>query len=116
MRRLHAGLPEHVVLVIDAAYAEYVDRPDYTAGAELVEEFANVVMTRTFSKIYALADFGWARRTARPPSPTCSTACADRSTSVPRPRSPASPPWKIRTSSSGRAATTIHGASGWLDA
>ena len=47
MRRLHAGLPEHVVLVIDAAYAEYVDRPDYTAGAELVEEFGNVVMTRT---------------------------------------------------------------------
>jgi histidinol-phosphate aminotransferase len=62
MRRLHAGLPEHVVLVIDAAYAEYVDRPDYTAGAELVEEFRNVVMTRTFSKIYALGGLrlGWA--------------------------------------------------------
>lgn len=71
MRRLHAGLPEHVVLVIDAAYAEYVDRPDYTAGAELVEEFANVVMTRTFSRSMPLAGCGWAGHTARRPSPTC---------------------------------------------
>jgi histidinol-phosphate aminotransferase len=62
VRRLHAGLPDHVLLVIDAAYAEYVDRPDYTAGAELVEEFGNVVMTRTFSKLYGMGGLrlGWA--------------------------------------------------------
>ena len=62
IRRLHAGLPGHVLLVVDAAYAEYVDRPDYSAGAELVDEAANVVMTRTFSKIYALGSvrLGWA--------------------------------------------------------
>lgn len=62
LRRLQAGLPGHVVLVIDAAYAEYVNRNDYTAGADLVEEFDNVVMTRTFSKIFGLAAvrLGWA--------------------------------------------------------
>jgi aspartate/methionine/tyrosine aminotransferase len=61
LKRLRAGLPGNVLLVIDAAYAEYVDRPDYTAGAELVEEFGNVVMTRTFSKIFGLANLriGW---------------------------------------------------------
>ncbi|AWK88910.1 histidinol-phosphate transaminase [Azospirillum thermophilum] len=62
IERLHAGLPPHVLLVIDAAYAEYMNRNDYTAGAELVERFPNVVMTRTFSKIFALGSLriGWA--------------------------------------------------------
>lgn len=60
--RLHTGLPKDVLLVIDAAYAEYVVRNDYSAGAELVEAHGNVVMTRTFSKIYGLAGLrlGWA--------------------------------------------------------
>jgi len=62
LRRLHAGLPKNVLLVIDAAYAEFVNRNDYEAGIELVSQFDNVVMTRTFSKIYALAGLrvGWA--------------------------------------------------------
>jgi histidinol-phosphate aminotransferase len=60
--RLHAGLPERVLLVLDAAYAEYIDRPDYEPGAALVDGAANVVMTRTFSKIYGLGALrlGWA--------------------------------------------------------
>lgn len=59
--RLHAGLAPNVILVIDAAYAEYVHREDYTAGEELVERFPNVIMCRTFSKIYALGSLriGW---------------------------------------------------------
>jgi histidinol-phosphate aminotransferase len=62
VKRLHAGLPPHVLLVIDAAYAEYVVRNDYEPGAELVEAHKNVVMCRTFSKIYALGGMriGWA--------------------------------------------------------
>ena len=62
VRRLHAGLPKRVVLVIDAAYAEYVRRNDYEAGIELVATTQNTVMTRTFSKIYGLAylRIGWA--------------------------------------------------------
>ena len=62
LQRLRDGLPEHVLLVIDAAYAEYVNRNDYTAGIEMVDRHANVVMTRTFSKIYGLAALrlGWA--------------------------------------------------------
>lgn len=62
VRRLHAALPAHVLLVIDAAYAEYVVRNDYTAGIELVDSADNIVMTRTFSKIYGLAALrlGWA--------------------------------------------------------
>lgn len=62
VRRLHAGLREDVLLVLDAAYAEYVRRNDYEAGVALVSEFDNVLMTRTFSKIHGLAALrlGWA--------------------------------------------------------
>lgn len=61
IRRLQAGLPPHVLLVLDAAYAEYVRRNDYEAGLELVASCQNVVMTRTFSKVYGLAALrlGW---------------------------------------------------------
>ncbi|MGE0502440.1 MAG: histidinol-phosphate transaminase [Rhizobiaceae bacterium] len=61
VRRLHAALPPHVLLVLDAAYAEYVRRNDYEAGIELVSSQQNVVMTRTFSKIHGLAGLrlGW---------------------------------------------------------
>ncbi|APH73953.1 histidinol-phosphate transaminase [Aquibium oceanicum] len=61
VRRLHAALPKHVLLVLDAAYAEYVRRNDYESGMELVASSQNVVMTRTFSKIHGLggARLGW---------------------------------------------------------
>ena len=61
VKRLHQALPKHVLLVIDAAYAEYVRRNDYESGIELVATSENVVMTRTFSKIYGLAALrlGW---------------------------------------------------------
>ena len=62
LKRLRAALPERILLVIDAAYAEFVTRNDYTAGADMVEAGGNVVMTRTFSKIHALGGvrLGWA--------------------------------------------------------
>jgi len=62
IRRLREGLPQHVLLVIDAAYAEYVSCTDYSSGSKLVDECDNVVMTRTFSKIFALGGLrlGWA--------------------------------------------------------
>ncbi|MGF1629064.1 MAG: histidinol-phosphate transaminase [Kiloniellaceae bacterium] len=62
LRRLHKGLPARVLLVIDAAYAEYVTAPDYPQAAALVETAGNVVMLRTFSKIHGLAALrlGWA--------------------------------------------------------
>lgn len=61
VRRLHAALPKNVLLVLDAAYAEYVRRNDYEAGVELVAANENVVMTRTFSKIHGLGGIriGW---------------------------------------------------------
>ena len=62
IRRLRQGLPGNVLLVIDAAYCEYVRRNDYEAGIELVATTENTVMTRTFSKIHGLAALrlGWA--------------------------------------------------------
>jgi histidinol-phosphate aminotransferase len=67
VKRLHAGLPGDALLVLDAAYAEYVSRNDYAAGIELASTSDNVVMTRTFSKIYGLANLriGWAYAPAR---------------------------------------------------
>jgi histidinol-phosphate aminotransferase len=62
VERLHAALPKDVLLVLDAAYAEYIDDPDYEDGIALARTHANVVTTRTFSKIYGLAAerVGWA--------------------------------------------------------
>ncbi|MEM7270271.1 MAG: histidinol-phosphate transaminase [Pseudomonadota bacterium] len=59
--RLAAGIPEGALLVLDSAYAEYVDADDYDSGIALVRRRENVVMTRTFSKIYGLAALrvGW---------------------------------------------------------
>ncbi|MGH6927126.1 MAG: pyridoxal phosphate-dependent aminotransferase, partial [Dongiaceae bacterium] len=61
VRRLHAGLPRDVLLVLDSAYAEYVEGGDYEDGAALVAAHDNAVMLRTFSKIYGLAAvrLGW---------------------------------------------------------
>jgi histidinol-phosphate aminotransferase len=61
IKRLQRELPGNVILVLDAAYAEYVQRNDYEAGIELVATTENVVMTRTFSKIHGLAAvrLGW---------------------------------------------------------
>jgi histidinol-phosphate aminotransferase len=61
VRRLREGLPDHTLLVIDAAYAEYLRRNDYSPGIELVDGHDNVVMIRTFSKIFGLSALrlGW---------------------------------------------------------
>jgi histidinol-phosphate aminotransferase len=61
VKRLHRGLPGSTLLVLDAAYAEYVRRNDYESGIELVATSENVVMCRTFSKIHGLAALrlGW---------------------------------------------------------
>ena len=62
VRRLHAGLPEHVILLLDGAYAEFVTDPAYEDGLALARTASNVVCTRTFSKIHGLAGLrvGWA--------------------------------------------------------
>jgi histidinol-phosphate aminotransferase len=59
--RLRRGLRDDILLVIDAAYAEYVTRNDYDAGTALAGAHDNVAMLRTFSKIYGLAGLriGW---------------------------------------------------------
>src|SRR3546814_15016185 len=59
--RLHTGLPQDVLLVIDQAYAEYLEPEDADAGLELAKTESNVLVTRTFSKIYCLAAerIGW---------------------------------------------------------
>jgi histidinol-phosphate aminotransferase len=54
-------LPPHALLVLDAAYSDYVSRNDYEMGLELVATTENTVMTHTFSKIHGLAALrvGW---------------------------------------------------------
>lgn len=61
LRSLHESLPGNVLLLLDSAYAEYVDDPDYEMPADLIEESGNVVMTRTFSKLFGMAGLrlGW---------------------------------------------------------
>jgi histidinol-phosphate aminotransferase len=59
--RLHAGLPQNILLVLDQAYGEYLDN-DGPATFDLARKHENVLITRTFSKIYGLAAerIGWA--------------------------------------------------------
>lgn len=61
LAELRRNLPEHVILAVDAAYAEYVEAEDYSNGLELATATENTVMLRTFSKIYGLATLrlGW---------------------------------------------------------
>ncbi len=61
LKRLRDNLDEDILLVIDAAYAEFVTKDDYDAGVKLVDNYDNVVMTRTFSKAFALGGIrlGW---------------------------------------------------------
>ena len=61
IRRLREGLPDSTLLVVDCAYGEFVDAPDYEDPLALVAEYDNVVVTRTFSKIHGLAGLrlGW---------------------------------------------------------
>jgi histidinol-phosphate aminotransferase len=61
LERLRAGLRDDILLIIDAAYAEYVEREDYDPGAALVDATSSTVMSRTFSKIHGMAGLrlGW---------------------------------------------------------
>lgn len=61
VERLWKNIPDHILLVLDAAYAEFLDQDDYNSGIELVERSNNVLVTRTFSKLYGLAALrlGW---------------------------------------------------------
>ncbi len=59
--RLAEGLPKQAILVLDGAYAEFVEDADFDAGLGVIEARDNVVMTRTFSKLYGLGGLriGW---------------------------------------------------------
>ena len=61
LRELMSIIPKHVIVVIDCAYAEYVEEDDYDKDFSLVDEFDNIIITRTFSKVYGLAGIrlGW---------------------------------------------------------
>src|SRR3546814_443684 len=59
--RLHGSLPQDVLFVLDQAYAEYLEPDEDDLGLELAKSAPNVLVTRTFSKIYGLAAerIGW---------------------------------------------------------
>lgn len=61
IERLWRNIPDHILLILDAAYAEFVEDIDYDAGIILAGQAKNVLMTRTFSKLYGLAALrlGW---------------------------------------------------------
>lgn len=61
VEELLARIPSHVLVVFDSAYAEYLDNENYHCGFKWVNRYPNVVVTRTFSKAYAMANLrvGW---------------------------------------------------------
>jgi histidinol-phosphate aminotransferase len=62
LARLHDALPSSVVLVVDAAYAEFCTDPTFTDGLDLARGAENIIVTHTFSKLHGLAALrvGWA--------------------------------------------------------
>jgi histidinol-phosphate aminotransferase len=66
VQRLHEGLRPDILLVLDEAYAEYVQAEDYPCGFDLARQASNILVTRTFSKVYGLAALrlGWAYGTS----------------------------------------------------
>ena len=62
LKKLYSAIPSNVLLVIDAAYSEYVTDPNYEIGFDLAKENNNIVITKTFSKAFGLAGLrvGWA--------------------------------------------------------
>jgi histidinol-phosphate aminotransferase len=66
IKRLCENLPDHILLVIDAAYAEFASEDDYDSGLDLVDKHQNIIITRTLSKLYGLSGLriGWAYSTA----------------------------------------------------
>lgn len=55
LRRFIENAPRHALVVVDEAYFEYVEQPGYASAMDWVKEFPHLVVTRTFSKAYALA-------------------------------------------------------------
>lgn len=55
IRQFLCKVPEHVIVVLDEAYHEYVDKPEYASGLTLLAQFPNLIVSRTFSKAYGLA-------------------------------------------------------------
>ncbi|MGM0563452.1 MAG: histidinol-phosphate transaminase [Pseudomonadota bacterium] len=54
LRRFVEAVPARVIVVVDEAYFEYVDDPDYPNASEWLDEFPNLIVTRTFSKLYGI--------------------------------------------------------------
>ena len=61
VKELMLKIPKNIIVVIDGAYAEYVESDDYDSGFSIVNEYENIIITRTFSKAYGLAAIrlGW---------------------------------------------------------
>lgn len=55
LRKFLQQVPENIIVVLDEAYSEYIHGVDYADGIALQKEFANVIVVRTFSKVYGLA-------------------------------------------------------------
>lgn len=50
-----AKVPEHVIVVLDEAYGEYIDQPEFPDSIAMLADYPNLIITRTFSKAYGLA-------------------------------------------------------------
>lgn len=61
IKKLRQQLPQHILLVLDGAYADFVTSDDFNCGFKLVDQYKNVVVTRTLSKLYGLSGLriGW---------------------------------------------------------
>jgi histidinol-phosphate aminotransferase len=106
-------LPDHVLCVLDQAYFEYIDDPDYADGIELFREGRRLVVLRTFSKIYGLAGLRVAGGSRRPTSSPPRARCGARSRSRRSRRWRRSRASTTRRSSRGGAPSTPRGASSW---
>ena len=102
---IDALLPE-VLLVLDEAYFEYADDPDYPDGLDYVRAGAPVVVLRTFSKVYGLAGLRVGYGVAAPEVVEASTRSASPSTRTLSARPRRSPPSRTATTSAAPSPST----------
>jgi histidinol-phosphate aminotransferase len=108
---LHGALPPcartEAVVVLDEAYVEYMDPARRAPSLQWLEEFPNLILTRTFSKAYGLAGLRVGYAAAGPRWRICSTGCASPSTSTAWPWPPPPPPSTTRSSWPRPSASTM---------
>jgi len=111
--RFMQAVPPQTLVVLDEAYFEYVEAPQYPNGRDYLADHPNLIVIRTFSKAYGLAALRVGYAMSHPASPICSTGSGSRSTSIRWRSRQHWRRWRMRRIWRGRWRSTGKGCGSW---